>query len=162
MGMFKRTSLSVLILLMAILFSASLRPAVAQDTSPYVCRDSHYETIRFEFRNLPVLPDGVNWMYLADGGTFDNNVFVADALLAYPDNPDGITAGMVVLGTTDYSFELRGDSAAPLCDSAPALTDPAAVTANVCISTAINAATGSRYCYTPQAGGLVPLPPSAG
>jgi hypothetical protein len=86
----------------------------AQDISITVCRDPYLESPRFEFHNMPLSwQDGSEaFWYLADGATFVDGVFVADA---YPLDSDSELAGQVIVGSTDYSVEVRGDAQTPLC-----------------------------------------------
>lgn len=172
MEMLKKFTFAVLALLLLVLLGSAATPTAAQDNQPYVCRDPRVEWIRLEFHNLPTLPKGVSWTSLADGGTFYDNVYVADALIDYPYNEDGITAGMVILGTTDYTFELRGDADSPACDVAlspiqddanvpPESTPAPAPAAALCSYQAWDSVRGTYYCYTPLAGGIVPIPSAA-
>jgi hypothetical protein len=90
----------------------------AQDMSITVCRDTSVDTPRFEFHNLPQSwQDGtqVYWS-LSDGGGFVDGVLYLDALTEYEDNPQGITAGMALVGSVDYSIEVRGDASTPDCE----------------------------------------------
>ena len=110
---------------LVIIILGMFSPTNAQDApAPYVCRTS-YPTPRFEFHNLPTLADGVGWGIQADGSTLIDGVWIMDALTSYPDNEQGITAGMAVLSTSDYSFELRGDAQTPSCAEIQPTPEPA-------------------------------------
>lgn len=87
----------------------------AQDNELYVCRDAEIVG-RFEFRNVPQAWVDEGYWYLADGATIEGNTLIADALTEYPDDGNGITAGMVVLGNMDYSVEIRSDVQTPSCE----------------------------------------------
>jgi hypothetical protein len=102
----------LLVVTFIILLTASR--SEAQDVSISVCRDPYLESPRFEFHNMPLSwQDGSEaFWYLADGATFVDGVFVADA---YPLDSDSELAGQVIVGSTDYSVEVRGDAQTPLC-----------------------------------------------
>lgn len=107
-----------LFFLILVLIILARQPAAAQDTAPTVCRDPRYETVRLEFHNIPQSWQESGWWYLADGASLYGNILVADALTGYEVNESGITAGMAIIGTADYSYELRGDADSPPCDVA--------------------------------------------
>lgn len=96
----------VWVIVFILLAAEGLRHAGAQDIAPYVCRDSSYPTPRFEFHNLPTLPEGDGWGIFADGSTMIDGVWIMDAL------PDG-TATLV---TSLTDFTLHADDTTAPCD----------------------------------------------
>lgn len=112
-------------------------PTQAQDSQPYVCRDTTVESPRYEFHNLPQSwQDGteVYWS-LSNGGGFVEGVLVLDGLLEYEDNAQGIVAGMALVGSTDYSFELRGDASTLDCEPIPEPTSEPIPVVQIVMST---------------------------
>lgn len=163
-----------LIVVLLILIGLVAAPAAAQDNL-YVCRDPRFATVRLEFHNIPSSwkdEDGVGWWYLADGAAMYGDTLVADAKTTpdYQLEALGIGINSAIVGKGDYSESLVGNEHSELCD--PALSpiqDPDLVIVltpepqpvqPACPAIALNSTDNQFYCYTPGAGGVVPVPPA--
>ena len=163
-----------LIVVLLIRIGVVAAPAAAQDNF-YVCRDPRFATIRMEFHNIPATwqdPDGVGWWYLADGAAMYGKTLVADATVKSDPQLEalGIGIGSAIVGKGDYSESLVGNADSSLCDPALSpiqapelvivLTPAPQPVQPACPAIAINRTDNQFYCYTPGAGGVVPVPPA--
>lgn len=164
--------ISVMLLAIA---SAQANAQSAGTTQIDVCRDPRFETIRLEFHHIPAdwfVWDGPSWGYAAMGVAMyaDQGVLVADALEV---DTDGWAAGTATIYTGTYSesgfeYQLTGDADTALCDVAlspvqdglPIVLTPAPAAINQqSVSCPAVWQYPYPYCYTPQANGVIPIPP---
>lgn len=166
---------SFVLIISVMLLVIALAPVNAQSAGTdqiYVCRDPRFETVRLEFHNIPadwLDPDGIGWWYLADGAGLYENILVADALVEYEINdPPTYFAGQAVIGNGDYSVILVGDADSALCDVALSPVQDGLPIVLTPTPTAISQQAANcpavwqypyPYCYTPQANGVIPIPP---
>ena len=177
MGTSKRLFVFVLALI-ALLLLGNL-PVGAQGDSLYVCRDPRFAWVRLEFHNIPAEwqdLNGVGWWYLADGAAMYGNTLVADALTAdtrysnYQLEQLGIGVGSAIVGKGDYTESLVGNEHSLLCDPALSpiqdealeivLTPEPSPPEPSCPAIAIDYGSMQWYCYTPNASGVIPVPPA--
>lgn len=164
-------------LLILILAAVASIPAKAQDLpQPIVCRDTDYGYGSFVIRT-PVEwdnPDLASWWVLADGfGAYADgvpDVYRADALThvdiygeGNPQWMQDLKVGDVVVGSGDYEVIVVANQDTAECDANDFPVAPASTPEpdnSTCTAVAVNSANGEAYCYTPQANGVVPLPPA--
>ena len=170
--MTKRLGLMLVLVLMLVGIVSAVQAQGNGADGITVCRDPRYGTVRLEFHNIPldwfVWGEGPAWGYEAEGVGQYGDVLVADALTR---DQDGYAAGTATIYTGDWFWSLTGDAHSVLCDvsQSPLQWEGAEIvltpepTPEPENQQALNCPFiqmyPKPYCYTPQANGVIPLPP---